>query len=346
LKNFVYNLIKFWIKTSLHLYHGSITVKGLENVPADKPVLFLPNHQNALLDPLLIAVDCNRKPYFLTRSDVFKSSVLNRLFDLVRMIPIYRIRDGRDSLRHNEAVFERCAKLLSNNESLLMFPEANHNLKRRVRPLSKGFTRILFKTLEEDPSLDIRLIPVGFNYLYGEDFPDKVAIYFGKDIVLQKLLQEDDERATIEKIKYEVSEALKKLTTHIPKENYQETIEKLDTLDADYLDPTQTNNILRDSESVRERTKVKPGKSLFGKVYLPFFLLLNLPVVLLWKLWMKPKVWEPEFTATLRFAIALVAFPIYYVLLFTGLSFWIGPLIAIGFVLALFVFNWGYVKLD
>lgn len=346
MKNFIYNLIKFWIKTSLNLYFGSIKVKGLENVPADKPVLFLPNHQNALLDALLIAVDCIRKPYFLTRSDVFKGSALNKLFDLARMLPIYRIRDGRDALKHNEAIFEKCAKLLGNNESLLMFPEANHNLQRRVRPLSKGFTRILFRTLEESPGLDIRLVPVGLNYLSAEYFPDKVSIYFGKDISLQDLIGAKDDRETVEKIKQKVSKELQKLTTHIPEENYAETLEKLNDLRVDYLNPTQTNTILRDSETTHEIKKSKSGKSLLGKIFLPFFYILNLPVVLLWKLWIKPKVWEIEFTATIRFAISLVAFPIFYLMLFVGLSFWQGASIAILSVIALCVFNGVYVKLS
>lgn len=344
MKNFIYSLIKFWIKSSLHLYYGKININGLQNVPKNRPVLFLPNHQNALLDPLLIAVDCNRKPYFLTRSDVFKSTVLNRLFDLVRMIPIYRIRDGRDSLKHNDAVFERCAKLLGQNESLLMFPEANHNLQRRVRPLSKGFTRILFRALELQPDLDIQLIPVGFNYSYGEDFPDKVSICFGETIVLQDLIDDEDDRTSVENIKGSVSEVLQKLTTHIPEENYAQTIKKLNALGVDYLDPAQTNTILKDSEKTHEVQKSKPGKSLFGKVFLPVFMIVNLPVILLWKLWLKPKVWEPEFTATLRFALSLVAFPVYYILLFISLSFWEGAIFSLGITFILFVFNWIWVK--
>ena len=125
-------------------------------------------------------------------------------------------------------------------------------------------------------------------------------------------------------------------------DNYQETIEKLETLGVDYLDAIQTNNLLKDSEVIPEIKTA--GKSLFGKVFLPFFYILNLRVVLLWKLWMKPKVWEPEFMATVRFSLALVAFPIYYLLLFIGLSFWVGPLVTLGFGMTLFIFNWGYVK--
>lgn len=344
MKNIIYNLIKFWIKTALRLYFGKIIVQGLDNVPISNPVLFLPNHQNALLDALLIAVDCNRKPYFLTRSDIFKSAILNKLFELVRMIPIYRIRDGRDSLKHNEPVFKKCADLLAKCESLLMFPEANHNLQRRVRPLSKGFTRILFKTLEQIPDLDIRLVPVGLNYLHGKDFPDKVAIYFGQDIGVQAFLHDGGQRAVTERIKYEVALALQKLTIHIPNEDYAETSKKLNEIAVDYLDPIATNAIIKNIESYDKKT-IDSDKNLFGKIVRPFFITLNLPIVLLWKLWLKPKVWEPEFTATLRFVLALLAFPIYYTLIFIGFFFWLGSVVALVTCLVLFMFNWVYVKL-
>lgn len=344
MRNIVYHLIKFWIKTSLHLYYRKINVNGLENVPKDKPVLFLPNHQNALLDPLLIAVDCNRKPYFLTRSDVFKSSMLNRLFNLVRMIPIYRIRDGRDSLKNNKAVFQRCSQLLNNDQSLLMFPEANHNLQRRVRPLSKGFTRILFKTLEKNPTLDIRLVPVGLNYLSGQDFPDQVSIYYGKDIAVQDLLFDEDKRTSVERIKGAVSEALQKLTTHIPEKDYDEHIKILDSAGADYLDPVHINSFPIEPKNYGNKENTIKAKKMPGKLLAPLFVLLNLPIILGWKLWLKPKVWEPEFTATLRFSLALLAFPIYYLLLFFGLFFWFGSFYAWIGIATLFIFNWAYVK--
>ncbi|HZJ21288.1 MAG TPA: 1-acyl-sn-glycerol-3-phosphate acyltransferase, partial [Pricia sp.] len=72
MKNLGYRLLKLWIKAGLYLYYGKIKISGLENVPRNEPVLFLPNHQGALMDVLLIVTDCHRKPFFLTRSDVFK----------------------------------------------------------------------------------------------------------------------------------------------------------------------------------------------------------------------------------------------------------------------------------
>jgi len=345
LKKMGYNLVKLWIKASLHLYYGRIDITGLENVPQDKPVLFLPNHQNALLDVLLIAVDCNRKPYFLTRSDIFRSRILIAIFDFFRMIPIYRIRDGRESLKNNNAVFERCAHLLGSGEAILMFPEANHNLKRRVRTLSKGFTRILFAALEEYPKLDIGLVPVGFNYRDAEAFPDQVAIHYGKAFDLQDLLIEKDKLATTQKIKETVTEALKDLTTHIENEEaYESIISQLDAQNLDYLNPTQVNKAISPLDENEPTPQSVSKNSFIRSILKGLFTILNLPVVILWRLLIKPKVWEPEFTATLRFALALLVFPIYYLALFIGFYFWCSTPIAVIGVASLFVFNWFYVK--
>ncbi|MEO1012137.1 MAG: lysophospholipid acyltransferase family protein [Bacteroidota bacterium] len=345
--NMGYRLIKIWIKCGLILYFSRIKIYGLEHVPKDKPVLFLPNHQNALLDVLLIAVDCNRKPYFLTRSDVFKKPLLKRFFKFLRMIPIYRIRDGRESLKNNQAVFKECAHLLGKNEAILMFPEANHNLKRRVRPLSKGFTRILFAALEHNTDLDIRLVPVGLNYQHAEGFPDRTAIFFGKDIPVRPLYDPGNLGTTADSLKQEVSRSLKCLTTHVENEDdYNKIIGILDKSNTDYLSPQKVNLQIKQMKELSkfsgkgEKPLDKPSP-----LY-PIFLLLNLPVVLLWRWVLRPRVWEPEFTATLRFALALLVYPLYYVVLLGILASIFGAAIAVVSILGIFLFNLLYVRLE
>ncbi len=343
MKSLGYNLVKLWIKTSLYLYHGKIKVSGLENIPKDKPLLFLPNHQSALLDVLLIAVDCNRKPYFLTRSDVFTNKTLIAIFDHFQMIPIYRIRDGRGSLKNNQAVFDRCAKLLERGEALLMFPEANHNLRRRVRPLSKGFTRILFAALEKQPDLDIQLLPVGLNYQKATEFPDQVAIHYGKSIALKDLVMKNDYQGSIPRIKSTVAEALEKLTTHIEdEENYDLIMEQLEAKEVDFLNPQEVNATIKEIDNSSNRTEItRTNSPVFLKTV---FTVLNFPVLLLWKTFGKPKVWEPEFMGTLRFAFALIVYPVYYFFLFLAVGFLWGWLIGLAAVGALFLFNWVYVR--
>ncbi len=332
------------MKLALHAYHKKIEVHGLENVPKDKPVLFLPNHQSALLDVLLIVVACNRKPFFLTRSDVFGKPLLDAIFRYFRMIPIYRLRDGKDKLSKNDMIFDACADVLRDKEALVMFPEANHNLKRRVRPLSKGFTRILFRAKNKYPDLDIHLVPVGLNYKDATNFPDEVAIYYGKSIPLNTHYDSENIIVSTNRVKTLVSDRLKELTTHVASETeYDKVIRFLDGAGVDYLRPREVNKMISNYAEANSKIRHKKPKRK-SVVINRLLVLLNAPVVLLWKGIMKPKVWEPEFTDTLRFATAIIGFLIYYTLLFTVLYFYSGLALAMGTVVALFVCNWILVK--
>lgn len=347
MKKALYQLVKLWVKLSLHLYFRQIKTYGLENVPRDRAVLFLPNHQNALLDVLLIAVDCDRKPYFLTRSDVFKGKWLTAVFEFFQMIPIYRIRDGREAIKHNQEVFGRCSELLTANQALLMFPEANHNLKRRVRPLSKGFTRILWSTFDSNDQLDVHLIPVGMNYQNATAFPDRVALYFGKSIPSRVFYDPGDIRSSVTAIKNKVTNELQKLTTHIDDEAaYASIVQTLDVMKVDYLDPKTVNRKIEQLSSTDfgvHGTPKRPKDPIRKLVYL-LFILANSPMIFLWKKVIKPKVWEPEFIATLRFAFVLVGYPFYFGLLFVTLTVYCSLKMALAVLILLFLLNWAYVK--
>jgi 1-acyl-sn-glycerol-3-phosphate acyltransferase len=342
-----YSALKWFIRSGLYAYHTRIQVHGLEHVPTEKPVLFLPNHQSALMDVLLVAIDCRRKPYFLTRSDVFGKPLLNAFFKFLRMVPIYRIRDGRDTLHKNDAIFDTCAELLNRGEAIVMFPEANHNLKRRVRPLSKGFTRVLFRALEENPTLDIQLVPVGLNYQQADAFPDAVALHYGKPISVLELYQQEDVQNSVRNIKEAVSQGLKGLTTHIAPERHYEALHAyLEEQNVDFLQPKATNALVQDWNKGHLRPKPKKAQTKGQNLFYPLFLVLNLPVILLWKGLVKPKVWEPEFMGTLRFATALGGYLLCFGFLFALFTWWLGLFFAIALVGALFLFNWAYVKIN
>lgn len=334
------------MKAGLHSYYKKIEVVGLEHVPKDKPVLFLPNHQNALLDVLLIVTDCKRKPYFLTRSDVFGKPLLNRVFSFLRMIPIYRIRDGRHTLAKNDVIFDQCATLLGRGEAMVMFPEGNHSLKRQVRPLSKGFTRVLFRTLEKYPELDIQLVPIGLNYKDAKHFPDAVSIQYGEAIPVQSILTKtEDISSMVNTIKQVVSESLQSLTTHIsPDFDYNSTLQALDAARVNYLAPKTVNAIIgkMDTTTIEPNTKDKFQKK--TSIFYMLFMMMNFPVVGLWKYVIKPKVWETEFMSTLRFATAILGYFLHYLALFLVACLILNVQTALLAILLLFGFNWLYVK--
>ena len=345
MKNIGYWLLKLWIKAGLHLYYGKIRISGLIHVPKDKPVLFLPNHQGALMDVLLIVTDCRRKPFFLTRSDVFQRAILKKFFTFLRMLPIYRIRDGRESLKKNKAIFDTCTQLFKKNHALVMFPESNHNLKRKIRPLSKGFTRIVFNTLEQIPKSEIHIIPIGMNYRNITGFPDKVALYYGAPILAKEFFNTDGGQKEVNLLKDAVSDSLKTLTTHIENDDtYDITIQNLEAQRYDYLNPKATNAAVHNAKPLVLEPKKLSQVQFLQTVSKVIFTTLNYPMIRIWRLWVKPKIWEPEFTSTLRFGFALLAYPIYYLLLLVTITAIANLLVGLIVISVLFVFNWGYVR--
>ena len=341
-----YILLRGYIRMGIFLYFQKTRFVNINDMPWGKPMLLLPNHQNALLDALLIAAFAPKSPYFLTRADVFGNPLLNRLFHLLQMLPVYRIRDGRDTLSRNIDLFDKCGKLLAEGEAIVMFPEANHNLQRRVRPLSKGFTRIVFHTLETYPGTVLYLAPVGVNYRCAYGFPDSVAFYFGKAIDSSPYADMKETRNGTLALKEMVQDHLKGLTTHIPEgQGYDAVVEKLDSLGVDYLKPEEVNATLAaDMPGVARKQKTILGRVAL-KLWDLVFLALNFFPVLPWKLALKPKVPEPEFISTYRFLYALFFYPVCYLLFYLLFRQSAGQEIALGLLAGHLFHNLLYVKL-
>lgn len=314
------NLKKLWLHTvrtylriGMFFYFRKLMVHGLENIPKDKPVLFLANHQNALLDALLIASKCGRFPFFLTRAAVFKRKFISKILKSLQMLPVYRVRDGWNTIANNNAIFETCSELLFRKEAVVIFPEGSHNLARRVRPLSKGFTRIVFGTLEKYPSLDLQLVPVGLNFIEATAYPDSTAIFFGKPIKSSDFLNKKKTEG-VEQLKQEVHTRIAELTTHIDESNYTDTLKQLLERKVDLLNPKETNKCIKTNF---KECKSKPESSVKGlRVLLKYMLILNLFIpYIIWRFWVKPKIKEQEFISTFRFALALTIVPFYLIII-------------------------------
>lgn len=104
MKRFFYYFIKVTIKWASHCYFRKIKVYGLENIPKDGGILFSPNHQGAFLDPLLVGCNLPKTVTSLTRSDLF-GGPLQWFMDALKMLPVYRIRNGYSNLKKKWGYF-------------------------------------------------------------------------------------------------------------------------------------------------------------------------------------------------------------------------------------------------
>ncbi|KJD33665.1 glycerol acyltransferase [Tamlana nanhaiensis] len=303
----------------MFFYYKKVEVINAQNIPKHKPVLLLSNHQNALIDALLIAVYGNgRFFYFLTRASVFNKPIIAKILKSLQMIPVYRVRDGWKTISNNAEVFTNCSTILSNNEAVSLFPEGNHSLKRTVRPLSKGFTRIVFETLESYPETDLQIVPLGLNYKNAESYPDSVSLNFGNAIAAKPFFKTDKHEGVL-KLKTTVQERISELTTNIPKDNYSNILEKLEGLKVDFLKPEMVNNLIK-SNFTDDVVTVKNNNIVLQQLFKTLLVLLLIGPYAVWKFVAQPKIKEAEFTATFRFAIAITLVPIWVILMSSFLA--------------------------
>ena len=123
--------------TGARTYFKKLKYQGKEKIPKNAGIIYAVNHQNAFLDPIIIAGQTNSPINFLARADIFKNKIANKILRRCYMLPIFRQRDGVNTIEKNEESFIACYKMLSKKENLMIFPEGNHNYKKNASPAKK-----------------------------------------------------------------------------------------------------------------------------------------------------------------------------------------------------------------
>lgn len=319
----LYGALQIYVRWGLHYYFKKIVIHGRENIPSG-PVIFAANHQNALLDALMIVCFNPHTTHFLTRADIFKKPFLRWLLSLLNMLPIYRIRDGWQSLGENQKIFDTCSRIFLRNEAVAIFPEGNHGDQRRIRSLSKGFTRLAFEALQKHPDLKINIVPVGLNFSAHQSFRSSVSVYYGTPILANTYFNEPQQSEAL-RLRDEIGERLKKSTTHIEDiDRYDEIIQKLEATTPNYLDPIETNSRIARIEKGEALAASAPLKTNHNWVFKPIYflsLIINFLPLILWKK-IKKGIKDPVFVASVKFGFGVFAFPLYYFVL-ALLMYWV-----------------------
>lgn len=310
--NIWYYIVRFYVKIGLFFTIKNIEVFGKENIPKKGATIFIGNHQNALIDAVLIPTTNTRDILFLTRASVFKNPLISKILRSLNLIPVYRIRDGKSSLQKNIEVFKHCFEALNNQRAIQIFAEGEHHLKRRILPLKKGFARIILGTLQKYPDLDIQIVPVGLNYDTHLNYPFNASIYYGKPIRANDYINPTSPDYSFKELLDVVRNALKEVTLHIDDlKTYDTNIEKLTAANINFLNPVEANNALKNIETLKP-TKISKKINWFFPIH--FITKLNSVFpLLLWK-YIKPTISDVIFRNTFRLAILATIFPLFHLL--------------------------------
>ncbi len=225
-----YWLLKKYVQFADWLIYNKVIVNGLDNIPKNKPIIFSPNHQNALSDPLAILLNTKYQPVWLARADIFKNRTAAAILKFLKIMPVYRMRDGKENLAKNDEIFLSSVKVLENNFALGLFPEAAHSGKRQMLVHKKAVPRIVFMAEEKaKKNLDIQIIPTGIYYSHYWKFNRNLIVNFGKPIRANEFLDQfkQSESAATLSLRQRILDEMQSVVLEIKSTKYYDDFESI-----------------------------------------------------------------------------------------------------------------------
>ena len=317
MKNIFYYTVRSIMELGFYFYFKKITVYGKEKIPREGGVIVSPNHQNGIIDPFVVGGNYPDVLTSLTRADVF-GGFFHSVFTAMNMIPVYRIRDGFDSLKYNDSVFEKCYKLLESENSIQIFSEARQHENYFLIPISKGSSRLAFNAQKKYPNKNIYLQPVGINYSSRRNPLAFIHLVYGDPILVKEYIDPAiSEPKQINLLRNALQSAMKSCLW-IPDngKEHEKQCEIINNLTGkESFDEIRKTIKNIDKTSIKNEfwSKSKHKEYLLNKLVGGMGLILNWPILYLTKLVLS-KIDDVVYYSTAKFYCALFFLPIWWIL--------------------------------
>lgn len=152
-----YRLGRWFCRQTLGRYF-SLEVRGLENLPAQGPVIICPKHQR-WEDIPLIGMALPPPLHYIAKAELFQYPVIRELLGAWGGVPLDRNRP-----RATLSSFKRLAPLLRERAYVVLFPEGTY-FRGAVGPGKHRLIQMLLKLQNRDGLGLLPFVPVGLAYL-------------------------------------------------------------------------------------------------------------------------------------------------------------------------------------
>ena len=213
-----HRLIISLIRTVANTFFRRIDVVGIENIPAEGPVIFAGNHPNALMDGWLLIAKCERWPlYFLANAKLWNYRMLVPILRATGAVPVYR-REDHDGEVDNQQAFEKVYEIIESGKCMAIFPEGISHAESQLVKLKTGTARIALAVAARGKAR-VKIVPCGLNYIHRHRFRSQVLIEFGESIdISEKWVRdyEKNEQETVRQLTEYLNQALRNVTLNAP----------------------------------------------------------------------------------------------------------------------------------
>ncbi|MBO4443541.1 MAG: 1-acyl-sn-glycerol-3-phosphate acyltransferase [Bacteroidaceae bacterium] len=200
-----YSLGLRYVKLVTRLCYRRFHVSGWERVPRDGSVILVSNHTSALMDPLVMLLAEGKKVVFMARADIFRKPAVRAVLTWLRILPIYRIRDGYDAVKGNDRAIAQAVEVVTHRVPLCLYPEGTHRSMHSLLRLSKGIFHIALEAdAQQGSHRPVYIVPVGIEYSDYFRFRADVEMQVGEPINVSQFAEdflrqskEDERKETV-----------------------------------------------------------------------------------------------------------------------------------------------------
>lgn len=188
-KNRLYLILSPLVQFGARCHYNRFEVHGLEKLPKEGAYIVAPCHQQALMEPLAVLNFAPKAPVFLARSDIFAKPLIRAILTFLKILPVYRIRDGKENLSKNDDIFAKSRSVLVDGYPLCLMAEGRHNNQHRLLPLVKGMFRIAGETQRQLGDYPLYIVPTGIDFDEYEEPYANLVVNIGDPIAVQPFME-------------------------------------------------------------------------------------------------------------------------------------------------------------
>src|SRR5918994_1432051 len=188
----VRRIIVALLRFALRVYFRRVEVVGLEHFPPNRPLIFVLNHPNALVDPAFLLCLAPREVSFLAKAPLFDMPVLGYFVRAMDALPVYRQQDEGGDVSKNSETFVAARKLLARGGTIGICPEGVSHDEPGLRPIKTGAARISLAAVATGEVSNLKIVPAGLYYTSKTSFRSDALLYFGEPIDVEPVTLEPD----------------------------------------------------------------------------------------------------------------------------------------------------------